>query len=135
MALRVCLGCSTAYAVGLQSCPQCGSPTRNAIYDWEDDVVAKANSETGATLYVEEGQDVSDVPDGVRLVGPGAPVTEPEPESEPEPEPEPVPLVPVAEQKAAGVPPENVVTIAEQKAGTPPPELPDPPAAGDDEAP
>lgn len=36
--------------------------------------------------------------------------------------------IPVAEQKAAGVPPEETVTIAEQKAGTPPPDvvLPDP---------
>lgn len=34
-------------------------------------------------------------------------------------------VVPVADQKAAGVPPEQTVTIADQKAGTPPPDLPD----------
>ena len=88
MSLRICLQCSTAYAVGLEACPQCGAPTRNAVYDWEDDV-AKA-SEFGATLYVAEGQPVpDDVPDGVRLVGPGAPQPEPDPEPDPEPEPEP----------------------------------------------
>lgn len=36
-------------------------------------------------------------------------------------QPEPVP---VAEQKAAGVPPEETVTLADQRAGTPPPNLP-----------
>ena len=92
MALRLCLGCSTAYAIGLQACPQCGSPTRNAIYDWESDAVAKANNETGATLYVAEGAPVpDDAPAGVRLVGPGAPQDTPEPAPEPEPEPEVVP--------------------------------------------
>lgn len=45
----------------------------------------------------------------------------------PEPGPEPAAPIPVAEQKAAGVPPEETVTIAEQKAGVPPPVLPDPP--------
>ena len=77
MALRVCLGCSTAYAIGIQACPQCGTPTRNAIYDWESDV-AKASA-FGATLFVAEGADVpTDVPDDVRLVGPGAPQDAPE---------------------------------------------------------
>src|SRR6185312_15605836 len=79
MSLRVCLGCSTAYAVGIQACPQCGTPTRNAIYDWEDDVVAKASAEGGATFYLPEGQPVpDDLPDGVRLVGPGTPQDAPE---------------------------------------------------------
>jgi hypothetical protein len=45
----------------------------------------------------------------------------PEPASSAPAEQEPIP---VAEQKAAGVPPEETVTIADQKAGTPPPELP-----------
>ena len=45
-------------------------------------------------------------------------------------------LVPVAEQKAAGVPPEETVTIADQKAGTPPPDLSAPaPAAPAEPAP
>jgi hypothetical protein len=45
---------------------------------------------------------------------------------EPGPGPDPIP---VAEQRAAGVPPEETVTIAEQKAGADPPAavLPDPP--------
>lgn len=33
-------------------------------------------------------------------------------------------LIPVAEQKAAGVPPEQTVTIADQRAGVPPPPIP-----------
>jgi hypothetical protein len=40
-------------------------------------------------------------------------------------EPEPVP---VADQRAAGVHPDDTVTIADQRAGVPPPELPDPDA-------
>ena len=88
MALRVCLGCSTAYAIGIQACPQCGTPTRNAIYDWESDV-AKASAEGGATFYLPEGQPVpGDLPDGVRLVGPGAPQDVPEAPEAPGPAPE-----------------------------------------------
>ena len=96
MSLRVCLGCSTAYAVGIQACPQCGTPTRNAIYDWEDDVVAKASAEGGATFYLPEGQPVpDDLPDGVRLVGPGAPQDAPEtPAAEPEQVQEEIPAPP-----------------------------------------
>ena len=72
MALRVCLECSTAYAVGPQVCPQCGASTRNAIYNWESDV-AKAN-EHGSTYYLPEGAEVPpEIPPEVRLVGPGAP--------------------------------------------------------------
>lgn len=103
MALRVCLACRTAYAVGLQACPQCGEPTRNAIYDWEDDV-AKASA-FGATFYVGEGDAVpTDLPEGVRMVGPGAPVPpEPEPAAEPaaaESSPEPAAAEPVLQPGA-----------------------------------
>lgn len=54
-----------------------------------------------------------------------AAAAEAETETEPEPAPDPIP---VAEQRAAGVPPEETVTIAEQKAGADPPAavLPDP---------
>jgi hypothetical protein len=94
MSLRVCLDCSTSYALGLPACPHCGSPTRNAIYSWEDDV-AKANA-FGSTHYVAEGQPVpADVPPGVRLVGPGAP-----PGSAPETAPEPIVDIPLPEPAA-----------------------------------
>jgi hypothetical protein len=67
------------YAVGIPACPHCGSSN----YDEGDDV-AKASAEGGATLFVAEGQPVpDDVPDGVRLVGPGAPAPA-QPETEPE---------------------------------------------------
>jgi hypothetical protein len=62
------------YAVGIPACPHCGST------DYSDDeggTVAKASAEGGATSYVAEGDAVpADVPEGVRLVGPGAPVAE-----------------------------------------------------------
>ena len=42
--------------------------------------MAKASAEGGATQYVAEGDPVpDDVPEGVRLVGPGAPASEPVP--------------------------------------------------------
>ena len=92
MSLRVCLKCSTAYAVDLKACPQCGAKTRDAVYDWEDDVV-KA-SEHGATYYVAEGGEVpADLAEGVRLVGPGAPKAEVDAKAE------------VAEAKAEAVTP------------------------------
>lgn len=36
--------------------------------------MAKASAEGGATHYVREGAEVPEVPPGVRLVGPGAPI-------------------------------------------------------------
>lgn len=36
----------------------------------------KANAVTGSTYYVDEGADLTGVPEGFRLVGPGAPVEE-----------------------------------------------------------
>lgn len=86
MALRICLKCSTAYAIGPTACPQCGAKTRNAIYDWESDV-ASANA-YGSTYYLAEGQDVPpELPDEVRLVGPGAPKPKAgKPKAEPKPD-------------------------------------------------
>lgn len=79
--------------------------------------MAKASAEAGSTHYVAEGEPVpGDLPDGVRLVGPGAPG-----EAAAEPDAAGSALVTVAEQRAAGVPPEETVTIADQKTGTPPP--------------
>jgi len=52
--------------------------------------MAKASAEGGATQYLAEGQEVpDDLPDGVRLVGPGAPAEDvPEPDEPAEPEAE-----------------------------------------------
>jgi hypothetical protein len=81
MASWRCTGCRTVYAVGIEPCPQCGTP------DHEEDWMAKASAEAGATHYVAEGDPVpGDLPPGVRLVGPGAPAV-PEPDAEDEPEP------------------------------------------------
>jgi hypothetical protein len=111
MSLLVCLGCRTIYAPGIPACPHCGAPSRDAHYDWEDDVV-KTNSAGVATLYLAEGQEApADLPAGVVLVGPGSgeatdavvPVAEPEPAQD-EPEPAPVkrgPGRPRKTQKAA----------------------------------
>lgn len=94
MASWRCLGCRTVYAVGIPACPHCGV----SDYDEGDDV-AKASAEGGATHYVAEGQPVpDDLPDGVRLVGPGAPSAaeaeaKPEPEVVPDPSPDSTPPV------------------------------------------
>ena len=70
MASWACSKCRTVYAVGIPACPQCGSTD----YTDEGGIVAKASAEGGATSYVAEGDAVpADVPEGVRLVGPGAP--------------------------------------------------------------
>lgn len=118
MASWRCLGCRTVYAVGIPACPHCWSA------DYEEDDVAKANPETGATFYVAEGDPVPDeLPPGVRPVGPGVPVpvpesvadldaldevlaaSEPEPEAAPEPPPASAPkAVWVDHAKAAGLP-------------------------------
>jgi hypothetical protein len=73
MASWACSTCRTVYAVGIPACPHCGSTD----YSDEEAIVAKASAEGGATSYVAEGDAVpADVPEGVRLVGPGAPVAE-----------------------------------------------------------
>lgn len=100
MASWACQGCRTVYAVGIPACPHCGSA------DYEEDGVAKANPETGATFYVGEGDAVpDDLPADVRPVGPGAPKPKPkaetpkpkaEAEKAPEPEPEAAPEPPPA---------------------------------------
>jgi len=81
MASWRCTGCRTVYAVGIPACPHCG------VADYEEDGVAKANAEGAATHYLAEGEPVpDDLPEGVRLVGPGAPAV-PEPDVQDEPEP------------------------------------------------
>jgi len=98
MSLRVCLGCRTVYAAGPPACPQCGTGTRDAVYKWEDDVV-KA-TEFGATYYVPEGGEVpGELPDAVRLVGPGA---APAPVPVPAREPAATPIPPKAPRAAEG---------------------------------
>jgi hypothetical protein len=70
MALQVCKNCTTRYAPAAQ-CPQCGA---NEWLSEEEADVAKANQQGQSTIYVGEGEPVPDnVPEGVRLVGPGAP--------------------------------------------------------------
>jgi hypothetical protein len=57
--------------------------------------MAKASAEGGSTLYVGEGEPVpGDVPDGVRLVGPGAPGDEPAAVAEEAPAPVPASSAP-----------------------------------------
>ena len=54
--------------------------------------MAKASAEGGSTLYVGEDEPVpGDVPDGVRLVGPGVPRDEDEPAAVAEEVPAPAP--------------------------------------------
>lgn len=68
MASWLCMGCRTAYAVGIPACPHCQSTD----YSEGGDVKANAN---GGTLYVPEG---TEVPaelagvEGLQFVGPGA---------------------------------------------------------------
>ncbi len=104
MSLRVCLKCSTVYAIGPQACPHCGAPTRYAKYDWEDDV-AKAHA-YGSSYYVPEGQPVpAELPPEVRLVGPGSPDEQAELKAEAE----------KAKAAAAKVKPEVKVKVATRK--------------------
>jgi hypothetical protein len=109
------MGCRTVYAVGIPACPHCGV---TEYADTEGGTVAKVSAEGGPTLYVAEGDPApDDVAEGVRLVGPGAPSPDEPAEGPATDEPA---LVSVAEQRAAGVPPEETVTIADQKAGAVP---------------
>lgn len=88
MASWACLGCRTVYAPGIPACPHCGGTEYGE--DNGGGIVAKASAEGGATHYVAEGDPVpGDLPEGVRLVGPGAPspgAGEPEAEAAPEAE-------------------------------------------------
>jgi hypothetical protein len=63
--------CRTVYAVGIPACPHCGGTEHGE----GEEAMAKASAEGGATHYVAAGDPVpDDLPAGVRLVGPGAPV-------------------------------------------------------------
>lgn len=124
MALSHCGQCGTAYAVGLPRCPQCWAP------DEGGDVpkITKA----GVSFPADHDPD-----NPVTLVSPlvfdalvkslddppGTPLVLPE---------ESPATVTVAEQKAAGVAPEDTVTVAAQRAGAPPPGPPSaPPSEGE----
>lgn len=79
MALWICEGCTTKYAVGLHRCPRCHSTDFH-----EEDSMPKISRAAGAT---------NGLPDEavVETVEPEAPVVEPDVEPEtlaPEPEPE-----------------------------------------------
>jgi hypothetical protein len=73
--------------------------------DYEEDGVAKITTGGGASLHTDAPD-----PDAVAPADAG--------------------LVPVKEQLAAGVPPEETVTIADQRAGVPPPPAAAPAADG-----
>jgi hypothetical protein len=112
MSLWICGRCTAAYAVGLDCCPQCGGT------EHEEDGVAKI-SRSGVSFGPGRG------PDG--MLPPGAAPGEPEEDSG-----DPVEVaaepVSVADQRAAGIAPEETVTIADQKAGIPPPAVTPEPA-------
>lgn len=57
MALWVCAGCSTAYAVGLPACPQCLSTDRE-----EDHPMPKITLHGGATNAAEDEAPADEVP-------------------------------------------------------------------------
>jgi hypothetical protein len=108
MALWACQDCGTVYAVGLPACPHCGGT------EYQEDGVAKITTGSGPSLHTDGG---------------GEPETGPETLSGPETPESAADPVPVKEQIAAGVPPEETVTIADQKAGVPPPPIPPAPDA------
>lgn len=100
MALWICEGCTTKYAVGLFCCPRCHSTDFH-----EEDSMPKISRAAGATNGLPEEA----VVETVETVEPEAPVVEPdvepetlapepepeaasEPEAEPEAEPEPAPV-------------------------------------------
>jgi hypothetical protein len=118
MALLACRGCTALYSVGAPACPQCGS------HDYEEEGMAKANPLTGSTLYLGEGAGVpADLPEGVTLVGPGAPADEPadEPAGEAGGESPPAP-VPATTPGQDSTPPGN---SGESSAPASPPPAPD----------
>lgn len=126
MALWRCLACSAKYAVGLARCPQCHST------EHEEDGVAKITGWGGPSLGDPAAHEPAPAESGV--AEPAVAEAVAAPAAEPEEAPA---VVTVADQKAAGVPPEETVTVADQKAGTPPPPLPpapppSPPKQADD---
>lgn len=113
-----CRLCGCLYAAGAPCCPDC----RATEHD-EEDEVPKIDRFGVATIgAVTTGHASAILPDGAVV-----PPAEVKPAAAEEPAEPPV-VVPVADQKAAGIAPEDTVTIAEQKAGTPPPVVPPAPA-------
>jgi hypothetical protein len=125
-----CRACGCLYTAGAPCCPAC----RSTVHDTEEDEVAKidrfsAVSVAGVTTVHASAL----LPDGAQVhPGTGGPMQAVEhpadgtmsPPVSIEPAEPPV-VVTVADQKAAGVAPEDTVTVAEQKAGTPPPVAPE----------
>jgi len=100
--------------VGIDACPHCGDTGYS-----EGGVVAKASAEAGATHYVAEGDPVpDDLPDGVRLVGPGAPQDVPEPDVPAEPAPEVTPEPELAAEDGSEPGPPGPTTPPENSGGS-----------------
>lgn len=53
MALQVCEGCGTVYAVGLDACPHCGSVQYR--YDWEEPPALAAKPVPGKSKSTAKG--------------------------------------------------------------------------------
>lgn len=144
----VCRECGCLYTPGAPCCPDCRATAHDeegaAGAAGQEDEVPKIDRFGVATIgSVTTGHASAILPDGSStppVIPPAPPAKQapqepaparaeaqdPAPAAGSEPDTPPAP-VPVADQKAAGVPPEATVTIAEQKAGTPPPSLPTPP--------
>jgi hypothetical protein len=126
----VCRECGCLYTPGAPCCPDCRATAHGeeaapaATEDsGEEDEVPKIDRFSVATVGgVTTGHASQILPDG--SAAPLVPAAGVKPAEEDAPA-----TVTVAEQKAAGVPPEETVTVAEQKAGAEPPVPPKAPAS------
>jgi hypothetical protein len=119
----VCRECGCLYTPGAPCCPACRATAHDeegaAGAAGQEDEVPKINRFGATTIGSVTTVHASAIlPDG-GSAPPSVPV--PAGEVKPAPEEEAPAVVTVADQKAAGVPPEETVTVAEQKAGTPSP--------------
>jgi hypothetical protein len=118
----VCRECGCLYTPGAPCCPDCRATAHDeegaAPAAGQEDEVPKIDRFGAATIGPVTTVHASAIlPDGAALP-PVLPAAGVKPAAE---EGEAPAVVTVADQKAAGVPPEETVTVAEQKAGTPPP--------------
>lgn len=108
-----CRACGCLYTYGALCCPAC----RSVVHDTEEDEVAKIDRFSAVSVAGVTTVHASAILPDSAAVPPAVPV--------PAAAEEVPAVVTVADQKAAGVPPEDTVTVAEQKAGTPPPVAPE----------
>ena len=116
MALQVCTECGTSYAPALV-CPQCGAD------HWVDEVTA---ADRGMHDHLNEGDHESISPAdplGLREDSEEDEASESD-EADLDEEGEGDEPVSVADQRAAGVPDDQIVTIADQRAGARAPQMP-----------